>query len=263
MTRPSVRTADELLSKSNTVTSRHDHPLSPSSHPGIHRRISSHVPVSQSGYFDDVSEVAEGSRLHRSTNATTEADLLGVGPSRKLGKSLPGKEAVGMQLEKTRSRRSWRVFLHSLSKEELAVIETNFDDMTDDQLRSYVSAFDSPLRSTHDASDPPTLQASISTPTIALPTPPLPIPSAARQGDEPLFPPSPPPGETRPHLVEHPLRILSRAVRELREVVEGLEAENEKLRLLKEAGGVKSKGKRNRQADQVSISPFSLMLMLT
>lgn len=41
-----------------------------------------------------------------------------------------------------------------------------------------------------------------------------------------LFPPSPPPVVRR----EHPLRVLSRAVRELREVIGRLEDENARLR---------------------------------
>lgn len=194
----------------------------------------------------------------RSTNAT-EADLLGVGPSRKLGKSITGtvgEEArsgagYGTSLESTRSRRSWKVFLQSLSKEELAIIETDFESMPDDQLQNYLTFFDTRTRDTtsqlgiENAGDESQAQP-INVTHKASPR--IPVETDI---EPPLFPPSPP-GEAAQELVDHPLRILSRVVRELREVVESLEYENEKLRLLKEAGGVR--GKRDRRADQVSMS---------
>lgn len=204
-----------------------------------------------------------GSRGRRSTNVT-EADLLGVGPSRKLGKStvttstpqiLASRErtrqdATTNGLERSRSRRSWRVFLQSLSKEELAVIETNFDAMSDEQLQTYITAFESiPTPPPGDLSDADGISP-LAAPEIPADPPPY-APEEIDVGAR-LFPPSPP-GKTRQELVDHPIRILSRAVRELREVVETLEEENEELRLLKQAGGVSSK-RRDRQADQVGLT---------
>lgn len=194
----------------------------------------------------------------RSTNATTtEADLLGVGPSRKLGKgtttqvSAEGKSSTlnGHIMERSKSRRSWKVFLQSLSKEEMAIIETDFDGMPDDQLQAYLSSFDPSSGGSRydkvdqDGENEAQLEA------IDIDHAPAPRFPGETELEPPLFPPSPP-GETQRELVDHPLRILSRAVRELREVVETLEDENEKLRLLKEVGGVR--GKRDRRADQVS-----------
>lgn len=253
------------LRETSGPTSQPDHPLSPASHPvhpALRRGISSSAPPD---YFDidngsTLRTSGSGSRNsvsgRRSTNAT-EADLLGVGPSRKLAKGTTdkvpdngrGSIANGAALERTRSRRSWKVFLQSLSKEELAIIETDFDGMPEDQLQAYLSSFNpNSSSSTHVH-----LTAGDDTEAQAEPvnnSPPIPprLPSDTNL-EPPLFPPSPPPG-TQLELVDHPLRILSRAVRELREVVESLEDENEKLRLLKEAGGVR--GKRDRRADQVS-----------
>lgn len=264
------------LRESSGPASQHDHPLSPASHPvhpALKRGISSSAPPPD--YFDVDNESstrasASASRNsisgRRSTNATTtEADLLGVGPSRRLGKITTAKAsddgngitANGFVMERSKSRRSWKVFLQSLSKEELAIIETDFDSMPDNQLQAYLSSFDpSPKDSSnmsndhHNESDSQMeainiaqaqAQAQAQAPTIPGDT----------ELEPPLFPPSPP-GETQRELVDHPLRILSRAVRELREVVENLEDENEKLRLLKEVGGVR--GKRDRRADQVSLT---------
>ena len=256
------------LRETNGATSRHDHPLSPASHPvhpALKRGTSSNAPPD---YFDidpEVTPRASGSGNRnsisgrRSTNVS-EADLLGVGPSRKLGKVSTDKEkntdegkkgtVNGTMLERSRSRRSWKVFIQSLNKEELAIIETDFDGMPDDQLQAYVSSFESTPNDVDPA--PQDFQNGMDSQSKAdnvmnESSPRIPADSDL---DPPLFPPSPP-GETQRELVDHPLRILSRAVRELREVVEGLEDENEKLRLLKEVGGVR--GKRDRRADQVCL----------
>lgn len=262
------RLAARTLDPGGSFTSHDDHPLSPSSHPShpsLHRRISSNAPATS--YFEsedthnDMSRASGSSnRGRRGTNAT-EADLLGVGPSRRLGKSAgtsrgtdrdstsrAGDATTSQVLERTRSRRSWRVFLQSLSKEELAVIETNFDAMSDEQLHAYLAAFDASPAIARDSALP-IADGPKSSVRVVPPDPPPYAPDAVDPA-EPLFPPSPP-GEAKQELVDHPLRILSRAVRELREVVESLEEENEKLRLLKQAGGVSTK-RRDRQADQVS-----------
>jgi hypothetical protein len=144
--------------------------------------------------------------------------------------------------------------------------------MTEPQLRSYLGSFSnspSPVSSHISAAEndgdvsplPSDLHIEgVSPLTSVPPTPPIPIqpntqagPSVVIAQDQPLFPPSPP-GTIQRETVEHPLRILSRAVRELREAVEKLEQENEALRLIKEAGGVRAK--RTRQADQVSHDSF-------
>ena len=127
------------------------------------------------------------------------------------------------------------------------MVDTDFDGMTEQQLRTYLRSFSTSSTPTDIASEDVTPAESIP------PTPPIPI-QARTSDDAPLFPPSPP-GTTHREIVDHPLRILSRAVRELREAVEKLQEENEALRLIKEAGGVRPK--RNRQADQVSCSRYT------
>lgn len=77
------------------------------------------------------------------------------------------------------------------------MLDTRFDDMTDEELADVLRLYDT------DAT---------------------PVESA--DADDALFPPSPPPVTKK----EHPLRVLSRAVKELREVIGRLEDENDKLR---------------------------------
>jgi len=253
MVRPHSRTdtAGELSSPipATTSPSRQDHPLSPSNHPTLTRRLSS-VPNEPPDYFTATSSSTKNVHDRRKTNAT-DTDLLGIGPSRRLApvkvssnRPIPDSgpsPANGMQ--RTRSKRPWKVFLQSLSREELAVVDTDFDGMTEPELRAYLHSFSTSPRSidiTTEAESP-----------LALVSPTSPLPIQPRASDAaPLFPPSPP-AMTQQAIVDHPLRILSRAVRELREAVEQLEAENEALRLIKEAGGVRPK--RNKQAHQVSL----------
>lgn len=103
------------------------------------------------------------------------------------------------------------VVLDSLTKAEMAVVEERFDLMDDDELERYLTEYRK-----HSSGDV------------------LSTPRAARRArnhtetDSPLFPPSPP---TEAELVQpdHPLRILSRAVREMQEAVKRVQAENARL----------------------------------
>jgi hypothetical protein len=257
-TRPHARTrtAGELAAP--TGTSQHqDHPLSPSSHPSLTRRPSS-VPKQPPDYFSATSSNSYSTHDRRKANAT-DADLLGIGPSRRLGpfkssstqpQSHAADAGTSTPMQKSRSKRPWKMFLQSLSREELAVVDTDFDAMTESQLRSYLHTFST---SASASETPDIIKDDVSPFTSVPPTPPIPIQARSSDiggSDQPLFPPSPP-GTTDQEIVDHPLRILSRAVRELREAVEKLEEENEALRLIKEAGGVRPK--RNRQADQVGL----------
>ena len=257
MTLPRLRTgsAGERSTPTPPAPARHDHPLSPSNYPTLTRRPSP-SPNQPPDYFTAASSSSYSSHDRRKANAT-DADLLGVGPSRRLApvkgsstqpisSSVP-PPANSLPMQTSRSKRPWKMFLQSLSREELAVVDTDFDGMTEQQLRAYLRSFSSSSTPTDIASEDITPADSIP------PTPPIPI-QPRPSDDAPLFPPSPS-GTTHREIVDHPLRILSRAVRELREAVEKLEEENEALRLIKEAGGVRSK--RNRQADQVSHSRYT------
>lgn len=88
--------------------------------------------------------------------------------------------------------------MDSLGRDEIALLDTRFDDMTDEEIARALE----PYAGREPASPP-----------------------GSASSDGALFPPSPPPVVQR----EHPLRILSRAVRELREVIGRLEEENERL----------------------------------
>jgi hypothetical protein len=247
--------AGELSTPTPTAPARHDHPLSASNYPTLTRHPSP-SPNQPPDYFSATSSTSYTSHDRRKANAT-DADLLGVGPSRRLApvkgsSSQPLSSSVpppanSLPMQTSRSKRPWKMFLQSLSREELAVVDTDFDGMTEQQLRAYLRSFSTSSTPTDIASEDLTPEDSIP------PTPPIPI-QPRPSDDAPLFPPSPP-GTTHREIVDHPLRILSRAVRELREAVEKLEEENEALRLIKEAGGVRPK--RNRQADQVSYSRYT------
>jgi hypothetical protein len=242
------------------ATSRHDHPLSPSSRPPVAHR-SSKAPSQPPSYFDaSAGDIPDPTR--RKANAT-EADLLGVGPSRRLGTVkaplLPrnGQDdslgtSTAVEMERSRSGKPWKVYLQSLSKEELAIVETDFEAMSEQELQSYLEAFTPPAPTL--AGEPPSREDDISPlPALSTETPPSDPQHLSPNGGlgQPLFPPSPP-GTTRPELVDHPLRILSRAVRELKESVERLEKENERLRTTQPGVG---RNRRNRHADQVSNVP--------
>jgi hypothetical protein len=126
------------------------------------------------------------------------------------------------------------MYIDSLSREELDIVDTRFDLMSEDELSSYMESFGQAL--------PPETprpggggggSTSPITPR-AMPTRRLKISSGEGEDSgetSPLFPPSPPDREMRREMSVHPLRILARAVRELRENVERLEEENEILRV--------------------------------
>jgi hypothetical protein len=244
-----LRPRDELLGSTSPSTSRNDHPLSPSTRPRASRRA---VPTSTQppSYFD--MHVPDPTPERRGHDLASGPSLLRAGPSRIRGSTNTASALSDIQASisttvGTRSlstTRPWTSFLQSLSKQELAVVETDFDSMSEEDLITFL----------HSSNPQPTAPEDLSIPlastVISAPPPTVPAPaSLQRDADQPLFPPSPP-LTTRADLVDHPLRILSRAVRELRETVEILEAEN--LRLLVLTQGVGVRVKRNRQADQVS-----------
>jgi hypothetical protein len=148
MTAPQTRTRDggELSTPTPTAPARHDHPLSPSNYPTLTRRPSP-SPNQPPDYFTATSSSLYTSHDRRKANAT-DADLLGVGPSRRLApvkgssaqplsSSVP-PPANSLPMQTSRSKRPWKMFLQSLSREELAVVDTDFDGMTEQQLRTYL-----------------------------------------------------------------------------------------------------------------------------
>jgi hypothetical protein len=143
------------------------------------------------------------------------------------------------------SPRSTLHALDSLSKDEVAILDTRFDLMSDDELRIYLEHFGAP--------PPRDSSTDLPTPKVKPGTPPKPHSPALMTGDKtPLFPPSPPSHATHREVVDHPLRILSRAVRELREANSRLEEENERLRLHLERERESKESLQPKQADEVS-----------
>jgi hypothetical protein len=155
------------------------------------------------------------------------------------------------------SGRPWTAYLDSLSKEEMQVVEMRFDLMADDELDAYMRGMGSGggLSQGLDLLTPRGTRSR--EPTVS-PTTPMPMrlpvaPIMTTTVDEPLFPPSPPLPPDQRDAQDHPLRILSRAVRELKEAIEQLEAENERLR--SGSSGSKEQTSRHRlktSVDQVS-----------
>ncbi|WWC93558.1 hypothetical protein V866_000393 [Kwoniella sp. B9012] len=193
----------------------------------------------------------------RTGKGLSEAQLLGVESSRRSGHwsnltspTLHNHPIVeDQQISRYRSPKrgdssSSTLFgyLDSLSKEELAIVETRFDLMTDDELRQYIRK--SP-------SSPPT-PLEFSTSESLNPSRDDTAPPRPDSADHPpLFPPSPPAGDPVLPTSDHPLKVLSKAIVELREVIERLEDENIKL---KKENAEKSKIKtRRKSADQISI----------
>ena len=215
------------------------------------------------GYFDpiDSSHRDADTRTYQSLRyahkaiGTPQADLLGVAASQRLRKPRqsftkaspalsqnpvmeppvePGRYATLQPIasrNNSSGSRSWSLYFGSLSKEEVAVMETRFDLMSEDELEDYLGR--SAMASSLPPRDDPPRDGSSITPkglrhTLSL--------RSSRPDDEdssPLFPPSPPPHTAkRGSLGCQSLRILSRGVRELQEAVERLEEENERLRSL-------------------------------
>ncbi|ODO03174.1 hypothetical protein I350_06019 [Cryptococcus amylolentus CBS 6273] len=133
-------------------------------------------------------------------------------------------------------------YLDSLDRNELAVVETRFDLMTDEEIRLYLQSHeDAP-----DESEPPVDVSDSALEFGQLPSQEKPDLFGAQS---PLFPPSPPPVRVRALAHDHPLRILSRVVKELKEVIDRLEDENDSLR---EAQSRK-RSSSSKAADQISI----------
>lgn len=154
---------------------------------------------------------------------------------------------MDIPLEKAMSResvKSWTAFMDSLSKDEIGVVETRFDLMRESDLKEYLDAFDF-------ASHPrPSTSTSRPSTPIAEDISKKGLEDLLGDEDRRLFPPSPPSLATQREVLDHPLKILSRAVRELREAVERLQRENASLReeVSKEAGRAPRQA-----ADQVRI----------
>ncbi|OWZ43504.1 hypothetical protein C351_02880 [Cryptococcus neoformans c8] len=139
--------------------------------------------------------------------------------------------------------------LESLTKDELSIVDTRFDLMSDDELYEY-------LQNIPVAPEDPTPRVELSAPVFPAnrQTSSSAGPSSTAQltpsGDKsPLFPPSPPSLQNNAQITDHPLRVLSRAVRELREVIGKLEEENARLRM----NQVERKPSSGKATDQISI----------
>jgi hypothetical protein len=250
------------------------HPLSPSGTPRAHlaRRVSSAEPA---GYFDvaprrhaaSVSAVTTPGPASPASPAVAALqavaasaagglaprrvdDLLGLGiesgPSRRRRSVEPGSRPSAASLfgdEETprRPRRalgSWAGYLDSLSRDEIEVLDTPFDVMSDSELLAALRSFGHARegrKSSRRGSGSPTRRDTARTSNGDSHASPSPSPTKSALSSTPpqstaapLFPPSPP-GPAVAH-AEHPLRVLSRAVRELREVIARLEVENARLK---------------------------------
>ncbi|WVQ76837.1 hypothetical protein IAR50_006511 [Cryptococcus sp. DSM 104548] len=136
--------------------------------------------------------------------------------------------------------RGFERYLDGLDRDELAVVETRFDLMTDEEIRLYLESQES-----HADSKSPVEGSSV-----------LEFGQLSPQekpdlfgAQSPLFPPSPPCVQTNALVQDHPLRILSRAVRELKEVIDRLEEENEELQQVQS----RRRSSAGKAADQMSI----------
>nr|XP_031860049.1 uncharacterized protein CI109_004412 [Kwoniella shandongensis]KAA5527121.1 hypothetical protein CI109_004412 [Kwoniella shandongensis] len=238
----------------NTPTDEDKHPLAYQSHhhhPSITRRTSHHNNRTHSPSASTSSRASvplpnrhrphaatiSGARPSPRTGGLSEADLLGVGPSqrhlRRSNKASPSLHSTAEledveyhtparpeshRADSTGSRRLVN-YLDSLGRDEIAIVETRFDLMSDEELYQFLQTLPGPSRGldlpTLDQPDDQSLPPRAETP----------------QSDKsPLFPPSPPSLASKQEPIDHPLRVLSRAVRELREVIGKLQDENERLR---------------------------------
>lgn len=173
-----------------------------------------------------------------------DADLLGLsgvaGPSRprrsseKAERALFGDEDDHTPRRPAANRRGplpsggwgWAGYLNCLSRDEVDVLDTPYDTMSDTDLEAALR----PFAETEDGKRKSSTRNGVST-----------TPTAT-----PLFPPSPP-GTAAPR-AEHPLRVLSRVVRELREVISQLEDENARLRATDSATGSPAPSRSQRRA---------------
>lgn len=130
-----------------------------------------------------------------------DAELLGIGPSRRRREPTTTSSSRDSP-SRPRPRPSSSYYaLDSLGRDEVALVDARFEDMADADIAAFLAPYEKGWE-TYRAKRAEEEEA------------------AAR-----LFPPSPP-GERR----DHPLKILSRAVRELRESVARLEEDNARLR---------------------------------
>lgn len=255
--KPTPSTATSTTSNSTPPQAKtpltSDHPLSPSlSRRTLSKRASSfhiHKPTTgdtAEGYFD--LETAR-TRRHAATISSGVAgtdDLLGMATGTHASSRIDLFDNVlgARRRSETLSR------IDSLSKEEAAVVEMRFDLMSEGEVEMYLrtmcpprsrSGSNSTTSTSSSSSSSPRAISSLSTPRLITPTevisPTTPraqfakrpfVPTPSSSDKTPLFPPSPRSKKAR--RPDHPLRILSRAVRELRESVEHLEEENARLK---------------------------------
>ncbi|RXK40181.1 hypothetical protein M231_02455 [Tremella mesenterica] len=220
-----------------------EHPLSSALHPSA-RRTSSYSllaphPHDSSSHFRRPHAATISAPRRKTQHA--EAELLGLEASHlresKTTLSSPATvaqaimEAEHLNITRSSSTNS-RTLFSSLSKEELVIVNKRFDLMSDLELSEYLSLFGSSQSSTqpsashspHPLLDPASLtpqNSSQSTPSLIIDD---------QDSQIPLFPPSPP-GHVKPEIADHPLRVLSRAIRELQEEIARLEEDNQALRL--------------------------------
>ena len=218
----------------------------------------------------------------RKLSGASDSELLGVAPPHRTGqnarKPSPApshhhttgnaeeEDDAGSTFRPSAARRAdstsskpWSVYLDSLSREEMSVVATRFDLMLPEALEEYLGRW-------NQRSDTTPLGTGLLTPRVlpgnsnSFPTSPT-TPKAVRDtrdnlslrtiersdaDQSPLFPPSPPSHVAKRGNMNHPLRILSRAVEELKEAVQRLEEENDLLR------AVESPVTGQKSADRVS-----------
>lgn len=153
-----------------------------------------------------------------------DAELLGIGPSRRRRERDPQTTTTSSRDSPQRPRASSYHALDSLGRDELALLDARFEDMGDGDIAAFLAPYERGW-DVYRAKRAEEEEA------------------AAR-----LFPPSPP-GERR----DHPLKVLSRAVRELREVVVRLEDDNARLREERERERVAGGGASRRGSEPVSL----------
>lgn len=246
---PSPR--DPLLSTGKT-----DHPLSPHALPNGRRSPSIFaVPL-----VDDAGPSVDLNEEPSSSNLTIFA---AGGHDRRAG--IIDHESRSSPARGSKSRAS--LALDSLGREEIEVVKQRYDLMDDAEIRRILDEWDlegssaGPVVASEEEAKPRDSEGS-SIPPVH-PTPPQrPVDqdqdTSGRQS--PLFPPSPP--SLEPVLPEglglttrrtdHPLRILARAVLELQETVERLQAENEALR-------ADISGNRHRTSGAGAVSLFTII----
>ncbi|WVQ99801.1 hypothetical protein IAU59_006943 [Kwoniella sp. CBS 9459] len=208
----------------------------------------------------------------RPASGLSEADLLGVEPSQR-GKRSDNLSSISSptlsahvvpdapnEADMSRKRQSPRRadssgsrplvgYLDSLGREELDVVDARFDLMSDDEIHEYLQMSSGPSKTGGSST---ALRVSVEEPSHdnASPSSQPPVRSSTPQSDKtPLFPPSPPTLPAQVDTRDHPLRILSRAIREMREVIERLEQENERLKRVQTG----TKARKSRSVDRMSI----------